>query len=179
MPHPARLTDAEFHALLPFLLPASPRGRQVGDLRARLDAIFALGQTAAPWRALEPGPAGRAETVARHFRRLAHAGVFHRLLTAAAQARPGDALHALRDRLCRVARRAIRIGGLPLIALIRRLGLTKALPAPPWLLPDPDLSETLRRIAPANAETAKPLARLLRFAAGRRRIPRVTRLLWW
>jgi hypothetical protein len=58
------------------------------------------------------------------------------------------------------------------------LGLTKALPAPPWLLPDPDLSETLRRLPPTDAETARSLARLLRFAAGRRRIPRVLRLLW-
>lgn len=179
MPHPVRLTDAEFAALLPFVLPASPRGRQIGDLRARLDAMFAIGDSAAPWRALEAGPAGRADTVARHFRRLVHAGVIHRLLIAAAQARPGEALHGLKDRLCRLARRAIRIGGLPLIALIRRLGLTKALPAPPWLLPDPDLSETLRRIPPTDADTAKPLARLLRFAAGRRRIPRILRLLWW
>jgi transposase len=179
MPQPHLLSDAEFTALLPHILPASPRGRQIGELRARLDAIFAIGNSAAPWRALETGPAGRPDTVARHFRRLAHAGAIHRLLIAAANARPGEALHDLRDRLCRVARRAIRIGGLPLIALIRRLGLTKALPAPPWLLPDPNLSETLRRIPPANAATAKPLARLLRAAAGRRKIPRILRLLWW
>jgi len=179
MPHPLRLTPAEFAALLPHILPASPRGRQIGDLRARLDASFAIGNSAAPWRALEPGPAGRPDTVARHFRRLVHAGVLHRLLLAAAQARPGEPLHDLRDRICRVARRAIRIGGLPLIALIRRLGLTKALPAPPWLLPDPILSETLRRIPPETPNAAKPLARLLRFAAGRKRIPRILRLLWW
>ena len=179
MPQPHLLSDAEFQALLPHILPASPRGRQIGELRARLDAIFAIGNSAAPWRALEAGPAGRPDTVARHFRRLAHAGAIHRLLIAAANARPGEALHDLRDRLCRVARRAIRIGGLPLIALIRRLGLTKALPAPPWLLPDPNLSETLRRIAPDRREVRKPLARLLRFTAGRRKIPRILRLLWW
>ena len=179
MPQPLLLTDAEFAALLPHILPASPRGRQVGELRARLDAIFAIGNSAAPWRALETGPAGKPDTVARHFRRLAHAGAFHRLLIAAAQARPGDPLHTLKDRICRVARRAIRIGGLPLIALIRRLGLTKALPAPPWLLPDPNLSETLRRIPPETPNAAKPLARLLRLAAGRRKIPRILRLLWW
>jgi hypothetical protein len=159
MPHPLRLTTPEFHA--------------------RLDAIFALGTTAAPWRALEAGPAGKPDTIARHFRRLVHAGAIHRLLAAAARARPGDALHDLRHRLCLVARRAIRIGGLPLIALIRRLGLTKALPAPPWLLPDPNLSETLRRIPPETPNAAKPLARLLRLAAGRARIPRILRLLWW
>ena len=179
MPQPLLLTTPEFAALLPHILPASPRGRQVGELRARLDAIFAIGNSAAPWRALETGPAGKPDTVARHFRRLAHAGAFHRLLIAAAQARPGDPLHALRDRLCRVARRAIRIGGLLLIALIRRLGLTKALPAPPWLLPDPNLSETLRRIPPETPNAARPLARLMRFAAGRRKIPRILRLLWW
>jgi transposase len=179
MSHTHPLTTAEFHALLPHILPASPRGRQIGELRARLDAIFAIGTTAAPWRALEAGPAGRPDTVARHFRRLVHAGAIHRLLTAAAQARPGTPLHDLRDRICRVARRAIRIGGLPLIALIRRLGLTKALPAPPWLLPDPILSETLRHIVPDSPNVGKPLARLLRFAAGRRRIPRILRLLWW
>jgi transposase len=179
MPQPLLLTDAEFAALLPHILPASPRGRQVGELRARLDAIFAIGNSAAPWRALEASPAGKPETIARYFRRLVHAGAIHRLLIAAARARPGDALHALRDRLCRVARRAIRIGGLPLITLIRRLGLTKALPAPPWLLPDPNLSETLRRIPPETPNAAKPLARLMRFAAGRRKIPRILRLLWW
>jgi hypothetical protein len=92
---------------------------------------------------------------------------------------PASLCTPLKDRICRLARRAIRIGGLPLIALIRRLGLTKALPAPPWLLPDPILSETLRRIPPETPNAAKPLARLLRFAAGRRRIPRILRLLWW
>lgn len=178
MLHAARLSDAEFRALLPHILPASPRGRQIGDLRARLEAMFAIGDSAAPWRALEPGPGGRPDTVARHFRRLVHAGAIHRLLAAAAAARPEDPLHGLKDRLCRLARRAIRLGGLPLITLIRRLGLTKALPAPPWLLPDPLLSETLRRIPPTIPGTAKPLARLLRFAAGRRRIPRILRLLW-
>jgi transposase len=96
MPHPHPLTTREFTALLPHILPASPRGRQIGDLRARLNAIFAIGNSAAPWRALEPGPAGKPDTVARHFRRLAHAGAFHRLLIAAAQARPGEPLHMAR-----------------------------------------------------------------------------------
>jgi hypothetical protein len=127
MPQPHLLSDSEFAALLPHILPASPRGRQIGELRARLDAIFAIGNSAALRRALEPSPAGKPETIARHF---------------------------------------------------RRLDLTKALPAPPWLLPDPNMSETLRRIVPASPNLRKPLARLLRAAAGRRRIPRIRRLPW-
>ena len=41
-------------------------------------------------------------------------------------------------------RRALRILGVAGIRLVRRLGLHTALPGPPWLCPDPDLSEALQ-----------------------------------
>ncbi|MCG7363486.1 transposase [Roseomonas sp. ACRSG] len=63
----------------------------------------------------------------------------------------------------------------------RRLGLRAALNAPPWLLPDPLLSETLRRL-PLNpnvpAEALRSLLRLSRNALGRASIPRSVRLAW-
>ena len=69
MPHPTPLTDLQFHALLPYILPRSPAGRQIGDLRARMDAIFSLACTTAPWRAIPPEH-GNPDTIARYFRRL-------------------------------------------------------------------------------------------------------------
>ncbi len=74
-----------------------------------------------------------------------------------------------------------------LLVLIRRPGLRAALNGPPWLLPDPLLSETLLR-APIPAEIprrpgpARDYARsffaLGRAALGRARIPRSVRLAW-
>ncbi|MHB0713459.1 transposase, partial [Roseomonas mucosa] len=91
--------------------------------------------------------------------------------------------------ICRAARRAYRILGLRLILLARRLGLRSALPGPPWLLPDPDLSETLRqtKIPPfptrygtltAYRNWLKTLAALHRTAGGRARLPNHLRHAW-
>ncbi|BFL63611.1 hypothetical protein ACX4MY_00100 [Roseomonas mucosa] len=82
-----------------------------------------------------------------------------------------------------------RILGLGLILLARRLDLRAALPGPPWLLPDPDLSQTLARakLPPFTGAygTVTPYRRLVRglaalhrAAAGRARIPRSLRLGW-
>lgn len=188
-PQPFRpLTDAEWHALLPYLLPRTPAGRRVADLRRRMDAIFHLALTASPWRAL-PAHYGNPDSIARHFRRLTHAGLWQRLLNALATTPPGHPLHALAHRICRAARRAHRILGLGLILLARRLDLRAALPGPPWLLPDPDLSQTLARakLPPFTGAygTVTPYRRLVRglaalhrAAAGRARIPRSLRLGW-
>jgi transposase len=175
------LSDAAWAALRPHLPPLAAQGRRTADPRARLDAIFHLAhQRGAAWRQL-PARFGRPETVARCFRRLTHAGFWHALLRALAAAPPGHPLRGIEYAICRAARRAARIGGLPLLVLVRRLGLRAALDAPPWLLPDPVLSETLRRLPlgprPGRG-TLRALGRLLRDAAGRARIPRSLRLGW-
>ncbi|QDD96803.1 Hypothetical protein HVIM_03751 [Roseomonas mucosa] len=159
--HP--LTDAEWSALSPYL-PHDPRhrGRPVAEgPRARMDAIFAHALTPLPWSAL-PAQHGRTDTIARFFRRLTHAGVWGRLLTVLATLPAQHPLQSLRHRICRAARRAYRILGMGLILLARRLNLRSALPGPPWLLPDPDLSETLRRAklrpCPPGAALSPPTA---------------------
>ncbi len=182
------LTPTQFHALLPYLLPRSPAGRQIGDLRARMDAIFALSCTTAPWRTLPPEH-GKADTVARYFRRLTHAGLWEKLLLAIKDNDPGHPLNQIAPLIFRACRRAIRLRGLRLVVLIRRLGFLAALNGPPHKLPDPDLSEKLRAIplpAPQTilAHTAACL-RLLkarrflhRLAGGVVQLTRIQRLGW-
>ncbi|USQ70648.1 transposase [Roseomonas mucosa] len=188
-PQPFRpLTDAEWHALLPYLLPRTPAGRRVADLRRRMDAIFHLALTASPWRAL-PAHYGNPDSIARHFRRLTHAGLWEHLLKALATAAPTHPLRAIEHRICRAARRAHRILGFRLVLLARRLGLRSALPGPPWLLPDPDLSETLAHakipVFTGAYGTIGPYLVLLRTlralhrtAAGRARLPNRLRHAW-
>ena len=183
------LTDLQWHALAPYVLPRAPQGRRIADLRHRMDAIFHLASTPGdPWRLL-PEAYGRPGTVARFFRRLTHAGLWHRLLEALAECGPDHPLRGIEYAICRATRRAARLGGMPLLLLIRKLGLRTALNGPPWLLPDPLLSETLRRApmppAPrtrAELEAARQrlgsLSWLARAALGRRRIPRLVRLAW-
>ncbi|MFC0407455.1 transposase [Roseomonas elaeocarpi] len=184
-PHPP-LTDLQWHALLPYVLPRAPQGRRIRDLRARMDAIFHLAHTPGdPWRSL-PARFGKPDTVARFFRRLTHAGLWQRLLTDMADLAPTHPLRQIERAICRATRRAARLGGLALLVLVRRLGFRSALNGPPWLLPDPDLSETLRHAPPtprepgrrALREHLRTLKSLFRAAAGRRRIPRTVRLAW-
>lgn len=178
------LTDAQWAALLPHVESRAPQGRPLHDLRGRMDAIFALVATDAPWRAL-PERHGKAGSVSRHFRRLTHAGVWEALLRALARARRRDPIRELEPVICRCARRACRLRGLGLIVLARRLGIRRALPGPSWLVPNPDLSETLHRLILARLESgpgfllrwARSLRNLLTLAAGRRSIPRYVRLL--
>ncbi|MCQ4161012.1 transposase [Roseomonas sp. GC11] len=153
----APMTDQEWAALLPYLLHRSPQGRPLRELRQRMDGIFALATSHAPWRAL-PERFGKADTVARYFCRLIHAGLWQRLLVALAEAAPSHPLRAIEHFIVRATRRAHRILGLPLLVLIRRIGLRSALRAPPWLLPDPDLSETLLRQPLAWLRAAAPPA---------------------
>ena len=78
---------------------------------------------------------------------------------------------------------------MPLLLLIRKLGLRTALKAPPWLLPDPHLSEIVARaprphLEPTRASLAaakahlKALTALARAALGRKRIPASVRNAW-
>ena len=186
---PSPLTDPQWLSLLPYLLPRSPAGRQIGDLRARINAIFHLTSTTLPWRCLPPEH-GKPDTVARYFRRLTHAGLWERLLEAIKDAGPNHPLREIAPLIFRACRRAIRLRGLKFIALIRRLGFLQALNGPPAKVPDPDLSENLRHNlrlpAPPRSAAAhglytdllRTLRRLHRRAGGVRHIPRALRLGW-
>jgi transposase len=184
------LSDSAFHALLPFILaPRSPRGRQVTDLRTRLDAIFYIATTADPWRAL-PARFGRPDTIARYFRRLTHAGLWQDLLNYLARVPHTDPLRAIEHLITRACRRAARLCGLGLVILIRRLGLVSALPGPPGQVANPILSETiarfpitpLRRLTEAAIAATRVRIALLRHlhrgAGGVQRLPRASRLAW-
>jgi transposase len=139
------LSDAEWAALRPYVENLGA-GRPIPDLRARMDAIFqAVMARGLPWSAFR-SPYARTDTIHRHFRRLAHAGVWTTLLKKIARRRTPKPLRALTDWVCAAHRRAIRIIGLQGIVLARRLGLHRALPGPAWLLPDPDLSETMKQV---------------------------------
>lgn len=172
----APLSDSEWAALAPHL--EEPRsGRRVEDPRARLDAMFWAACHHAPWRLLPEG-FGRAETVARHFRRLSDRGLWQRLLRALAARPEGHALRAIEHFIARACRRAAHRLGMEFLRLVRALGLRSALPGPPWLLPDPDFAARLARFPAETSEQHGLLARLLRTLAGRTRIPRALRLAW-
>lgn len=182
------LTTPQWQALAPHLARATPGGRPLANPRARFDALLAHCATTQPWREAAADPR-EAATLARHYRRLTHGGLWERLLQALAAAAPDDPLRGLARAICRAARRAHRLRP-GLLLLARRLGLRAALNGPPWLLPDPDLSETLQDPEildadppPRGAITAwrgrwRALGRLRRNALGRRHLPRMLRLGW-
>ena len=166
------MSDLEWHALMPFVLRRSGPGRPLREIRERLDAMFWVGASHKAWGEL-PERFGLWGTVARHFRRLTHRGLWQRLLEELAVVGPDHPLRGLEHFICRAARRAYRLVGLGLVVLARRLGLRAALPGPPWLLPNPDLSQSLADVdLPLDDWRAvRALRWLWGFAAGRRRIP--------
>ncbi|WP_426955723.1 transposase [Muricoccus radiodurans] len=173
------LSDAEWSALSPHLRLIGP-GRPIPDLRLRIDALFRIAAGNTRWSHASTDLC-RTATLARHFRRLAHAGLWTRLLRRIASPDCPRALTAIADWICAAHRRAARVIGLKAIVLARRLGLNKALPGPPWFLPDPDLSATVMRYifalyrtpnGPDFARLTRAADWLMRAAAGRRRIPR-------
>ena len=182
-----RMTDEQW-TILSIYLPRSARGRPC-DQRARMDAIFRVAATEGAWRDL-PAAYGKGSSVARHFQRLTHAGLWEGLLTALAASPPGSILREMEGLICRAARRAIRMRGLGLIALARRLDLLRALPGPPWMVPDPDLSQIIRRLPVsqrirhwrrdkgATLEFLRGLRALHSLAGGRRYLPRDVREAW-
>ena len=158
----APLTDAEWEAVAPHLratgcgLATAPGERRAGRpvteaaVRARLDAVFRAVTLKRPpekgggrgaWNQLPP-EFGKADTVSRSFRRWAERGLWQRLLAAVADPACPPALKRLTYFVCCAFRRGIRaMGGLPAIALARRLRLHSALPAPSGFAADPGLSE--------------------------------------
>jgi transposase len=187
IPH-APLSDAEWQAILPHLRHDPTRGRPC-DRRAQFDAIFRVAATDGPWHEL-PEQYGKPDTVSRYFRRLAHAGFWEHLLLALAASPKGHPFRRLEGLICRAARRAIRIRGLRIIVLARRLRLYRALPAPPCLVPDPDLSEFVRglplptkipatrRMQAVAIDYIRTLKKLMIAARGRRRIPGIYKRIW-
>jgi transposase len=147
------LTDAEWAALAP-LLPAG-RGRPPANRRRTLDAIFWVACSRFPWRLLPPS-LGKADSAHRALRRLAAAGGLDRMLEAAARhALP----RSLEWRVARAWRRACRLMPMASLMLARNLGLVAALPCSEADLPNPDLSETLRRARISVLESGLPILR--------------------
>jgi transposase len=181
------LSDAEWDELLPFVLVQDRPGRPLKDARRRMDAVFWVAASGSPWRTL-PARFGKPDTISRHFRRLAHMGLWERLLRALARPDAPAPLRALEYWVCSACRRATRVRGLRVIVLARRLCFLSTLKGPSWLLPDPDLSELVfRRLNPVLERAYRHGLRtvpegflatcryLLGAAAGKRRIPRCLR----
>ncbi|WP_431285768.1 transposase [Humitalea sp. 24SJ18S-53] len=176
------MTDPEWDALRPHVLWLGA-GRPVKTLRARVDGMFWAATTRNPWKDL-PEDFGKPGTVARHFRRLTLRHLWAKLLHLLADPKCLPGLAALEHYICRACQRACRSKGLALITTARRLGFLSALRGPSWLLPNPDLSETVQRLINGVLERVlsdwrkvpKGLltlyGRALVIAGGRKRIPR-------
>jgi transposase len=182
------LTPLQFHALLPFILPRSPQGRRISDLRERMNGIFHMASGADPWRCL-PQRYGKPDTVCRYFRRLTQAGLWERLLVALKDCNPTHPLWEIAKGIFRACRRAVRLRGLRFIMLIRRLGFIDALNGPPDKVPNPAVFIWLKRLPFPPTPTGpvqdaifldiiRILKRLHRKAGGVPRLPRATRLAW-
>ena len=150
------MTDAEWEAVMHFMVfvhPGPGRPTIFGARRA-LDACFHAACAPGPWRKLSPHY-GKPDSIARLFRRWAHAGLWSMMLKFVAKERPG--LEAIQYWVCRAFRRAWRVQGLRGLTLARRLGLDSALRAPSWYLPDPDLSAfCTKQLFPRWHDTLQP-----------------------
>ncbi|WP_431271957.1 transposase [Dankookia sp. P2] len=131
----AAMTDAEWAEVLPHLRTvAMGQGRKLRDARQRIDGMFQVAVSGLPWHSL-PEEYGKPDTVSRHFRRLAHAGLWLRLVGACANRDALPALRRIEYFICRAARRAMRILGLDGARAVQRAGLFTALPVWPIYLP--------------------------------------------
>lgn len=182
------LTDRQWDALRPYVVKDHPAGRPMAELRQRMNAILFLISTDAPWREL-PAGYGAWSSIARHYRRLPHAGAWENLLIALHDLGPRHPLQQLRRLIFRGARRAASLRRLRIIALARRLRFLDALPGPSWMVADPDLSQSLMAwqmreyekggpwgFGPFVLEWGKTLRNLLTLAGGRPNMPRSVRL---
>ena len=177
------LTDSEWAALLPLLRPGAPLGRPPQNLRRTWDAIFWVASSRTPWHHL-PAHLGRADTAHRALRRAARAGLLDRLLIAVSRhPLATEPLAALEWRIARAWRRAARLMSFASLSLARRLGMASALPAPPDCIPDPTLSETIKRLSKMLVAEIRegrgqplfaPLKALIRAARGNPRRWRLT-----
>lgn len=174
------LTDAEYAALATYTARDGGPGRPLQDPRGRLDAIFRICLTNTPWSRISTDH-GPTATIHRHFRRLAHAGVWTALLKASVRRRAPKPLRRLHHWIAAVFRRCIRLLGLAAVVLARRLSAWRAVPGPVWYFPDPDLSAWVTRAlkfalesqdAPGGPALVALCRRVLRTAGRRRAIPR-------
>jgi len=180
--HSPPLTDEEWLALAPLIAPADPRGRRSQNARRTMDAIFWVACSAGPWREL-PKPYGSPNSAHRMLARMARNGVLDRLLVAASRHPMAFAsVRSLEWRIVRAWRRAARLLPVTSMALVRRLGMVSAMPAPPWCLPYPELEpglvDLVRNIFRTRRVPTRPeislLSRLHRLIAGRPRLFRTT-----
>ncbi|TDH61345.1 transposase [Dankookia rubra] len=129
------MTDAEWAEVLPHLRTVvMGEGRPLRDARQRIDGMFQVAVSGLPWHSL-PEDYGKPDTVSRHFRRLAHAGLWLRLVGACANPAAPPALRRIEYFICRAARRAMRILGMDGARAVQRVGLLTALPVWPIYLP--------------------------------------------
>jgi transposase len=173
----APLTDAEY-ALLSRLIPQT--GRPSPNRRQTLDGIFHVVMSRCIWADM-PARFGKPDTAQRQLRRWMRAGVLDSWLVAAAS----DAFASLRERICRAWRRVARLACMGSLLLAKRLaqwvGMRAALPCAACYLPDPALSESVRKLVLHHLK--KPFAtpagwfalagRLLKQAGGQPRRWRV------
>lgn len=133
----APMTDAEWATVAPHLAAVIlGEGRPLQDARQRIDAIFRVAVSGEPWHALPP-EYGKPDTVSRHFRRLARAGLWMRLVGACAARDAPRALRRIEYWACRAARRAMRLLGLPAARMAESLGMLTAMPVLRIFMPRP------------------------------------------
>jgi transposase len=135
--HPwSPLTDGEWHALEPYLLPQkAKKGRPPRDRRRTWDAIFWIACSDKPWIAL-PSELGRPDTTHSALIYVARNGVLSQLLVAVSRhplANP--ALESLEYRIACAFRRAARQLPPEELLLARNLGMATALPFDAAALP--------------------------------------------
>ena len=140
----APMTDAEWAEILPHLRTvAMGEGRPLRDARHRIDGMFRIAVSGEPWRSL-PEDYGKPDTVSRHFRRLAHMGLWMRLVGACSNQQAAPALRRIEYFICRAARRAMRILGLDAAVRAETVGLLTAMPVLPVYLTRPHFCEQVR-----------------------------------
>jgi transposase len=139
-----QLTDAEY-ALLNRLIPQT--GRPAPNRRRVLDGIFHVVMSRCIWAEM-PARFGHADTAQRQLRRWMRAGVLDGWLVAA----QGDEFDSLRERICRAWRRVARRASVGSLLLAKRLEMWAALPCAPCYLPDPALSESVKKLVSRHIE---------------------------
>ena len=176
----APMTDAEWAAILPHLkVVVMGAGRPLCDARQRIDGMFWVAVSGLPWHTL-PEAYGKPDTVSRHFRRLAHAGLWLRLVGACANREAPAALRRIEYFICRAARRAMRILGQEGAAAVNGIGMLTALPVWPIYLRRPAALAQVNAMVSAWLEPyrrrpledfpekeLRPWLRLIRFFEGK------------